>query len=229
MTILGLIVCMLIPIVGQMVALGYLIRRFSREREGKPAEDFVFNYFGEYLMIGLWPTVATLVMSLVIVPFAVIFMLPIMFAPLIEQENEVLMIILILVGTVLYTIVIFAFTLFFFPVMIRSGLTMDFKSGFSWTFIKSFIRQVGLSLLLYYLLLILISIPLMLVGYLALFVGVYVVAAWLQFAMYHLVFQHYDLFLERGGERIPVNPEVTKTLGLPPQPPQSGPTTPVGT
>ena len=220
MTILGLIVCMLIPIVGQMVALGYLIRRFTREREGKPAEDFVFNYFGEYLMVGLWPTVATLVMSLIIVPFAIVFMIPIMIAPLLTEQNEILMIILILAGSLLYTIAIFIFTLFLFPVLIRSGLTMDFKSGFSWTFIRGFIRRVGLSLMGYYLLLVLVSIPFMLLGYLALFVGVYVVAAWLQVAMYHLVFQHYDLYLERGGEPIPVHPEVTKVLGLPPRPAQ---------
>jgi len=37
MTILGLFVCVLIPVVGQMVAIGYMVRRFMREREGKPA------------------------------------------------------------------------------------------------------------------------------------------------------------------------------------------------
>ncbi|MEM7603480.1 MAG: hypothetical protein AAF357_18960, partial [Verrucomicrobiota bacterium] len=46
----------------------------------------------------------------------------------------------------------------------------------------------------------------------------YVVSSWMQMALMHLVFQHYDLMLERGGERIEVNPELTKTLGVPPLP-----------
>lgn len=226
MTILGLCVCMLIPVAGPMVAFGYMVHRFMREREGKPAEDFEFNFFADYLKIGLWPVLATMVASLVLVPIVLIFMMPFFLAPFIAEENEALAIILMLVGTVLYMVAIFVATLFFYPIWIRSALRMDFKEGFSWSFMKSFVRKVGLSLLGYYLLLSLISIPLVMIGYLALFVGVYVVAAWLQFAMFHLVFQHYDLFLERGGERIEVNPEVTRDLGRPPLPQPATPVPP---
>lgn len=39
--------------------------------------------------------------------------------------------------------------------------------------------------------------------------------------MLHLVFQHYDLMIERGGERIEINPELTKPLSTPPLPIQT--------
>ena len=229
MTILGLSVCMLIPIVGPMVAFGYLFRRFAREREGHPAEDFDFNFFGDYLQAGLWPVLATLAFSLLIVPFALLFgIAPAFLIPLAEDGNDSLMLTIMIAGFSIYMVVILLFILASYPIILRSGLMMDFKSGFSWSFMKSFFSRVGLSLLGYFLLLSVISFPLMLLGYLALFVGVYVVAAWLQAAMIHLLFQHYDLMLERGGERIEVNPELTKPLGTPPIPsgvqsPQSAP------
>lgn len=222
MTILGLCVCMLIPVAGPMVAFGYLYRRFAREREGKSIEDFEFNFFGEYLRIGLWPVVASLVLSLFLVPIILVAMLPMFIGPLIDPENGVLIAVTMVIGFTLYCVVLVAFTLFCFPVMLRSGLMMDFKAGFEMRFVKSFIRKVGGSLFLYYVLLVMIAIPLSFVGYLALFVGVYVVMAWIQFAMIHLVFQHYDLFLERGGERIEVHPDVTKELGMPPLPTRAG-------
>ncbi|MDF1823164.1 MAG: DUF4013 domain-containing protein [Verrucomicrobiales bacterium] len=219
MTVLGLSVSILIPVVGPMVSFGYLLRRFTREREGRAIEDFDFNHFSEYLKIGLWPTLAMLAMSALIIPIVVLFSIaPAVMIPLAESGNETAMVIIGIVGFLLYLASLAAFTVLSYPVMLRSGLTMDFKSGFSWTFMKSFAAKVGLSLIGYFILLTIVSIPFVLLGYLALFIGVYVVAAWMQMALIHLVYQHYDLMVERGGERIEVNPEVTKNFGKPPLP-----------
>jgi hypothetical protein len=218
MTLLGVSVCMLIPIVGPMVMFGYLIRRYAKVREGKEVEDFDFNFFGDYLKIGLWPVLAVLVMSLVAMPFIFVAMLPMMFAPAFGQENEGLMIGLALIGMLVYFAVIIALTLFSYPVLLRSGLMMDFKAGFSKEFVFSFVKKVGWSLIGYYILVGLISFPLMIVGYLALIIGVYAVASIVQVAIVHLLFQHYDLYLERGGEPISVHPDVTARIGKPPLP-----------
>lgn len=224
MTVLGLCVCMLIPIAGQMVGWGYLLRRYARVREGHPLEDFDFNLFGDYLKIGLWPLLAALVVSLVLVPVVFVMMIPMVFASIAgaEAENEALMIVVMIVSMLIYFVLILLVMVVTFPVMLRSGLMMDFKAGFRKSFVFGFVRRVGWSVLGYYFLLVLVSFPLMLVGYLALFVGVYVVAAWLQVAMLHLVFQHYDLYLERGGEKIDVHPDVIANLGPPPVPPRGG-------
>lgn len=224
MTILGISVSMMIPVAGMMVVFGYLFRRFAREREGKPIEDFDFNHFGEYLKIGLWPVVCIFAVSIVIVPVAMVVMLAVVFGAAMLEEHEAIGIGLMIAGVALYIATIALFSLLMYPIMLRSGLMMDFKAGFSKSFITGFIRKVGLSLLGYYLLLIVASFPLMLLGYLALFVGVFVVTAWMQVVLVHLLFQHYDLFLARGGEAIEINPEVTKALGIPPLPnlPQGG-------
>jgi hypothetical protein len=143
---------------------------------------------------------------------------PAIMIPLVENGNEVAIVIIAIVLSIILSLFVTVVTIFTYPIMLRSGLMMDFKAGFSWSFMKGFAAKVGLSMIGYYILLTIIAIPLMLLGYLALLVGVYVVAAWMQFAMMHLAFQHYDLMIERGGERLDVNPEVTKNFGVPPLP-----------
>lgn len=223
MTVLGLSVCMLIPFVGPLVALGYIFRRFGRERQNHPVEDFDFNQFGEYLKIGLWPFLTTMVLSVILVPAIFIAMLPIMIGPTIDPENEGLIFAMIGIGILAYFAAILLYMLFAFPVMLRSGLMMDFKAGFSWAFISSFIKKVGWSLILWYVLLVIIIIPLSLIGYLALIVGAYVVMVWAQVAMMSLLFQHYDLYLERGGKPIEFASELTRDYGVPPLPTFSRP------
>lgn len=218
MTIFGISVSMLIPVAGMMVVFGYLFRRFAREREGKPIEDFDFNSFGEYLKIGLWPVVSIFVVSLVIMPIAMVIMLAVVFGAALLKEHEEIATVLMIAGAILYFATIALFSLVMYPIMLRSGLMMDFKAGFSKSFVISFVRKVGLSLFGYYLLLMMISLPLILLGYLALLVGAFVVTAWIQVVLVHLVFQHYDLFLERGGEAIEINPQVTRPFGMPPLP-----------
>ena len=88
--------------------------------------------------------------------------------------------------------------------MLRSGLQMSFGAGFSLAFIRDFTKRVGGQAILWTVILGAISIPLYLAGYLALFIGIYPVAAGLYFVGYHLMFQMYDLYLERGGEEIAV-------------------------
>ncbi|MEM1444040.1 MAG: DUF4013 domain-containing protein, partial [Verrucomicrobiota bacterium] len=212
-------VCMLIPIVGPMVAIGFLFRRFTRERQGNPTEDFDFNFFADYLKMGLWPVISTFVFSFAAVPIILIFaFLPAVLVPFLEDGNQTVAMIVAVLAMTIYVGSIFLLMLASCPIMIRSGLMMDFKAGFSFSFITGFLRKVGWSLLGYYLLLMLVAIPLILVGYLALVIGAYAVSAWLQVAMMHLIYQHYELSVERGGERVEINPELIKELGTPPLP-----------
>lgn len=225
-TILGLAVCTIIPVVGPLVALGYLFRRFSRERSGLGKDDFDFSYFSNYLTAGVWPFVSTLVLSFCVMPLVFLAEIPIFGAVFVAEENEVLAIILGVVGFILYIAVLILITLLTYPVMLRSGLMMDFKAGFSKSFILGFIKKVGGSLLLWIFVIALLAYPAMILGVLAFFVGVFVVAVWIQFAMFHLLFQHYDLYLHRGGEPIEINPELIQDIGNPPLPQTSLPTSP---
>ena len=226
MTLLLIAVCTLIPIVGPMVSMGYLYRRYVGVRNGIPAADFDFSFFSEHLQTGLWPMISGLVASLVAVPVMLLAMLPMAIGPMIAPDNEAVLAIGMLVGMLLYIGAILFMMVVVMPIQLRSGLMMDFKSGFSKTFILDFCKKVGLSLLLWYTLLMIVVMPLALLGYFALFVGVYAVSAWAQVASMHLLFQHYDLYLERGGQPIPVNPALLVVLTRP-TPPSAPPALPV--
>jgi hypothetical protein len=229
LTLLLLSVCVLIPVVGQMVVMGYLFRRYAGERAGIPAADFDFADFGEHLQAGLWPFLSGLVASLVAMPVLMLTMLPMFLGPLFAPDNGVVIVLGFAVGMILHLLVFAVMILFTTPIQLRSGLMMDFKAGFSKAFVFDFVRKVGLSYLLWMVLLSLILVPLALVGYLAFFVGVYVVVAWAQVVAMHLLFQHYDLYVARGGTPIPVNPALLKVPAkpmLPPLPLQGPPPTP---
>jgi hypothetical protein len=202
-----------------MVVMGYLFRRYAGERAGIPAADFDFSDFGEHLQAGLWPMLSAMVAAMVCVPFVMLAMVPMFAIPLIDPENGVLIVTGFVIGMGLYLAALALMNLLIMPIELRSGLTMDFMAGFSVGFLIDFLRKVGLSYLLWYTLLMMAMIPLMLIGYLALFVGVYVVAAWGAVASTHLLFQHYDLYLERGGTPIPVNPALLKVPARPVLPP----------
>lgn len=228
MTLLLLSVCFLIPVVGPMVILGYLFRRYAGERAGIPAADFDFAHFGEHLQTGLWPVLSGMVAALVCVPFVMLAMVPMFVIPVLDPQNEVLILIGFALGMGLYMAALLAMNLLIMPIQLRSGLMMDFMAGFSGRFLIDFIKKVGLSYFLWYALLMMASVLLMFVGYLAFIVGVYVVVTWVAVTSFHLLFQHYDLYLERGGTPIPVNPALLKVLSkpLPPAiPPQGPPTT----
>lgn len=219
LTILLLSICLLIPVVGQMVIIGYLFRRNLGERAGIPATDFDFAHFAEHLKAGLWPTVCSLVASLVMIPLIMLAMVPMFLAPILAPENEVLIVVSILLGGLLYLVTLLVAVILIVPIQLRSGMMMDFKAGFSKTFVFDFLRKVGGSLILWWFVLAVMVVPLAMVGYLALFVGVYVVITWSQVTMMHLLFQHYDLYLFRGGTAIEINPELLVPLSQPVRPP----------
>ena len=163
-TLLLLSVCILIPVVGQIVVMGYLYRRHAGERAGIPAADFDFSDFGEHLQAGLWPFVSGLVASLVAIPVLMLTMLPMFLGPLLAPDNDAVVLIGFAVGMLLYLVVFAVMILFLTPVQLRSGLMMDFKAGFSKDFVFGFVRKVGLSYLLWFVLLNLMVIPLALLG-----------------------------------------------------------------
>jgi len=221
MTLLLMTVCQLIPIVGPIVVLGYMIRRFASVRSGLGEPDFQFDFFGEYLQIGLWPFLASLVVGLVAIPLVLIGYSPLLIIA-IDPNSKGLVTFAIVLTILLFAVMILLLMMLSFPVILRSGLMMDFKAGFSKTFIVDFSKKVGVSLVLWIWLLTLISIIPIYLGVFALIVGFYFVATIAGFAQFHLVFQHYDLYLERGGEKIAINPEVLKSSSTAPPLPQTG-------
>ena len=215
MTLLLLSVCMLIPIVGPLVISGYLIRRFASVRRGLPESDFKFDFFVEYLQIGLWPFLCSLVVSVVLMPLYLLCYAPLLLIA-VDPESEGMLVVAIALMMLFIIVLSVLLALLMYPVMLRAGLMMQFGAGFSKDFILGFIKRCGGQILICTIVLALISIPACLIGYLALLIGIYPVIAIIHFVSYHLMFQMYDLYLERGGDEIQVADFVYGSAPVPP-------------
>lgn len=98
----------------------------------------------------------------------------------------------------------------------------SFKAGFSKGFIFGFLKKVGLGYLGWVIVLGIVTYVASILGLFALIVGAFFVSTLMLYAWIHLLFQHYDLYLERGGEGIVVHPEVLKSASdIPPLPQES--------
>src|SRR4029079_9075263 len=70
-------VCCIIPIVGPMVVLGWLITGFWSRQDESPVTfpDFDFGKFGVWLQRGLWPFLVAIVASIAVY---IVFLIPIL-------------------------------------------------------------------------------------------------------------------------------------------------------
>jgi hypothetical protein len=201
---------LIVPIVGPIVLAGWLAethRRLAR-RESPPVLGFRFAELGDYLMAGLVPFAAQLAVSFVaVVP--VVFVagaLAVAAIPIVQQGDPSPIVIAALAAVFLaVTLVVVAACVVVLTVMqIRGELTGSFPATFDPRGLGQMIARVWKPALGYSLLLGLLSMPLLLAGLLALFVGVYFVAVALQFAQMHLRWQIYEADLARGGTPLPV-------------------------
>jgi hypothetical protein len=227
MTLLLLSVCQFIPIVGPMVMMGYFTRRFALVRSGGEEIDFTFDGFSEYLNIGLWPTLAYLVVSFVAIPLIFIAEVPMLFA-IMKMAEDPESIVPLIGGMAVTYAMIFAISILLIlvasPIILRSSLMKSFKEGFSMSFIVSFLKKVGLSFTLWIVVLAILTFFASILGMLAFFVGSIFVGTVAMYAGFHMLYQHYELYLERGGEKIEIHPDILKKATVvPPLPPSGDP------
>jgi Protein of unknown function (DUF4013) len=209
-------VCVLIPIVGQIVVMGWLITGFWGREDKKPETFPAFNFeeFGKYLERGLWPFLVVLVASFLVVPIMFIFMIPLMFLGGLLAGHQgngsdfggailgISMALLYLLMTVLIALLIA-------PLKLRASLTQDFVKSFNFAFIMRFIALTWKEIIVAWLFLIVAGIGLTIVGALVFCVGIYFAAVVLCFAWTHLYSQLYLLYLSRGGEPVPRSPKLS--------------------
>jgi len=225
MTILWLCVCNLIPIAGPMVMMGYLFRRFARVRTLGEEEDFNIDHFMDYLWAGLHPFLVGMVASLILMIPLMIFMMVFMFGFVAAAQGTGSGAVFGIGMLLFYVFLFLAMAMFYMiliPMQLRAGFEQQFGAGFNMAFVKSFVAKEGFSLLKWYLLLSLIAIPAMFLGFCAFFVGAYVVIAVFTFVTWHIVFQHYDDFIAKGGEAVPFADELVygkSVVEAPPGPP----------
>jgi hypothetical protein len=221
-------VCVLIPIVGPIVVLGWLITGFwARQDENfETFPDFDFSHFGKYLERGVWPFLVAFVVgvgiSIVLVPLVWILMIP---AMLIgggfssggdPNLGGCLGVMITMLMMLVWAVAIVAMMLVLVPLKIRACLTQDFAKSFDIAFVKQFIALTWKELVLSSFFIVAASLVLSFLGMLVFCVGMYFAAVVIYFSWTHLTKQLYQLYLSRGGESVPMSPKLND---LPPSMP----------
>lgn len=210
--------CSLIPVVGPMVVLGWLMGGFWGRDDQDPTTfpPFDFGKFSVYLSRGLWPMLVALVASVVLMPIIWI----ITFVPMVtmsaltsphghaQSSPSPLFFIVMLVMTVLIMALSLGFGLILKPLMIRASLLQNFAAAFDFRWVLRFLKTTWLECLLAALFLWVASFALAIIGMMALCIGIYFISAPIYFAMVHLDRQLYQLFLSRGGEPLALSPKL---------------------
>ena len=214
-------VCVLIPIVGPMVIIGWLITGFwARQDENfETFPEFDFSHFGKYLERGVWPFLVTFVVSMafsiVMVPLAWVLMIPAMLVGGFSSGHGAntsscfgifAMILMMLFSAVM----IFAMMLVLVPLKIRAALTQDFAKSFDVGFVKRFLALTWKEIVISSLFVMLTGLLFVCLGTIVFCVGVYFAIVLVYFSWTHLHKQLYTLYLSRGGEPVPLSPKLNE-------------------
>jgi Protein of unknown function (DUF4013) len=208
--------CLLIPLVGPIVVMGWLITGFWGRDDKKPETFPAFNFeeFGKYLERGLWPFLVVLVSSFLLVPIMFILMIPIMFlggllAGHQGTGSDFSGAIFGILMALFYLLMMMLMALLLAPLKLRASLTQDFVKSFDFPFIMRFIALTWKEIIVAWLFLMVASIGLTIVGVLVFCVGIYFAMVVIYFAWTHLYSQLYLLYLSRGGEPVPRSPKLS--------------------
>jgi len=204
---------MIIPIVGPILVMGYALICFQSWREQRePYPEFDFTYFGDYLRAGAWPFLVTFVWGLILVPI-IWLLIAIIFVPVVAISGETgekgILIIGVGVGIAVVSVIQLLFMAFLTPAIIKSGLEQNFSSGFHFEFIKDFLKRVGWETLATGIVLFFSSLIAAVLGWVALCLGIFFAMAWQAFFTWHMHFQLYEKYLERGGRPVHVSPDLS--------------------
>ena len=214
-------VCVLIPIVGSVVVLGWLVTGFwARQDENfETFPDFDFSHFGKYLERGLWPFlvafVASMAVGIVMVPLAWILMIPTMLISGFSSgghdanASSCLGVFALLLMMLVWAVMIVALMLVLVPLKIRASLTQDFAKSFDVVFVKRFLALTWKEIVLSSLFVMISGILFVCLGMIAFCVGVYFATVLVYFSWTHLQKQLYTLYLSRGGEPVPLSPKLS--------------------
>ena len=200
-------VCMLIPIIGAIVVMGYGLHCFVCWEKEREHPEFDFSRFGEYLKHGIWPFLVSLVIVFVIfVVMSVLSFLTTVIAGAADSGMIGGLMMLVQMGvSLLLTALMGTVTI---PAFIRSGLMQGFAPGFSVDFLKDYLSKQGLSTLLAYIVLTIMIAVLTALGAILLCVGMYLGMALGMFVTWHVYHQLYRGYLAKGGQVIPIDGEL---------------------
>lgn len=209
-------VCSLIPVVGNIVMLGYMAEvaeRLLRDPEMKDYPDFSFDRFAEYLKRGLWPFLVQLIVGTALgVVIAIVGGIPLAIASAID-----LAVLGIIAFAVVELIGVIVAGLIVWPGTLQAQLANKFDVDGLKAFVPSFWKVLGIKAYLSLVVFWLIAVGITLVGLMLCVVGVIPASALVHMATQHLLVQHYRMYLDAGGA--PIEEKSTpRKLKKPPEP-----------
>jgi hypothetical protein len=195
-------VCMLIPIIGQIVFVGYMfevIDALHKDPEHKDYPDFDFNRFTEYLGRGIWPWLAEFLFGLIIaIPLTIIGAVIMIGFFAIAREPWA-----ILVGELLAFLVIIPLAVllgvFVWGPEFHAGMTRQFQFGPMIEFGKAFFRLMKKEMMMTALFLVGATFVAMILVIVTCYIAAFFVGPVFMYAKHHWLFQMYELYLQRGG------------------------------
>jgi len=225
-----------IPVLGGLIVLGYLfevLESMHRRKRDQEYPDFTFDRFKEYFLRGLWPFLVRFVFFL---PLGLVlgagYVLMFVLVALADGQSAGIIIPIFYLFLIVVLVVLgVAVGVVLMPAELRAGLQQDFVPAFSVEFIKDFLKRVWKEALLAQLFLMASAWVLGMIGFLFCCIGIFPVSALIYFAQFHLLYQVYELYLERGGTPIPLKePSVPDARIAPeesaaPEPPANAPDT----
>lgn len=194
-------VCVLIPVVGPIVLLGYraeMAQDLDKDPKLQDYPDFDFNRFIDYLTRGIWPFLMQLIVSAGVMVL-MLFVVVIGVAAAAAAKEPLVG---VAVGGVLLIPVILLSILVLWPLELHTQLSGKFEFGRAFAFMTRMLKRVWGQALLAALGLWLLGSLTILLGYAACIIGVYPAAVIVGMAEQHFIGQLYRLYLDEGGEPI---------------------------
>ena len=192
---------MVIPVLGQVVLLGYQAEAAEDLKDDPEIEahpDFDWNKLVPYLSRGVWPFLMQFLGSLIVAGLIFLAMGIGFAAGYATQEPAVG----VVVGVVLYIPLLIVGSMLLWPLTLHAQLSKGFYFGPAVRFTTQIVKRTGGQLFMAMLVHLLISIPLSILGLLLCLVGLFP-AAMIQFmAQEHYMIQIYRIYLDEGGEPI---------------------------
>lgn len=200
--------CMLstqiIPIVGQIVLMGYQAEvavDLEKDPDISDHANFNFNHFSRYLGRGVWVFLIQLILTAFIM-LGLMISVGVGFLVAYLVQGDIGPFVGIGVGFLLYMILAIMVTMFTWPMTLHVQLSKGFHFGSALRFSTSFIKKLSGQLLVSLLAHMFISSLLMIAGMLVFCVGIYPAVTISLMAQEHFMIQLYRIYLNEGGDPI---------------------------
>jgi hypothetical protein len=215
--LLVLAIANVVPFIGSIFAFGYSATVTESLRGGMSEDRYhtiEVDRLGDYLLRGLRMFLVSMLATFAILPVYFLIVFGIITSSALGSVAEsqgadaagaigsAVGCVVMVGGMAVLLALMLSIALLALPMHLRAALNPDIASIFSVGYVRDFLRRVPRESVLFFLVLIVSSIPLVFAGLLLLIVGVFVVVAYLYLVQAHLLAQLADLYESRGGESI---------------------------